>query len=193
MLYLDTSALVKLYIDEPGSRRTRREKVLANQLTTSVLTLPEFGSALARRLHAGDLVQADVTSALSRFREDMGQFALVTMSRALAQQALDLVSRHRIRGADAAQLASALYMARQVAGLDSLVIIAADRHLGVTHRAALLRRRAHPSPGLAGPVEPPERPITGSAPRPPDRAAPPVRFTENYWRRLYQQARFCDH
>jgi uncharacterized protein len=49
ILYLDTSALVKLYVDEVGSNIVRQAVADSNHLTTSLLSYTETRSAFSRR------------------------------------------------------------------------------------------------------------------------------------------------
>ena len=47
--YLDTSAVVKLYVSEPGSTETRRAVAAADEIASSVLTYAETRAAQARK------------------------------------------------------------------------------------------------------------------------------------------------
>jgi uncharacterized protein with PIN domain len=49
ILYLDTSALVKLYVDEDGTLRARRGVGDAEVVSTSEIAYVELRAALARR------------------------------------------------------------------------------------------------------------------------------------------------
>ena len=49
ILYLDTSSLVKLYVEEPGSEHVWQRVELATSVATSTVAYPETRSALARR------------------------------------------------------------------------------------------------------------------------------------------------
>ena len=53
ILYLDTSSLVKLYIDEPYSEEVWQWAVDAYALATSRVAYPEMLSALTRRYREG--------------------------------------------------------------------------------------------------------------------------------------------
>ena len=54
ILYLDTSSLVKLYVDEPGSEDVLRLVDQAELVTTSVVAYAEARAALARRRREKD-------------------------------------------------------------------------------------------------------------------------------------------
>ncbi|MEK7870800.1 MAG: type II toxin-antitoxin system VapC family toxin, partial [Nitrospirota bacterium] len=53
ILYLDTSSIVKLYIEEAGSDAVRRWAGEAEVLATCRIAYPELISALNRRLRGG--------------------------------------------------------------------------------------------------------------------------------------------
>jgi len=49
ILYLDSSAFVKIYIDESASESMRKAAVAADLLATSIVAYAEMRSAFARR------------------------------------------------------------------------------------------------------------------------------------------------
>jgi uncharacterized protein with PIN domain len=55
ILYLDTSALVKLYVEEPGSRAVRALLERAQVVSTSRVAYVEMWAGLARKLRQGEL------------------------------------------------------------------------------------------------------------------------------------------
>ena len=55
ILYLDTSALVKLYIEERGSEQVHAWVDEAEFICTSRVALPEAMSAFQRRFNRGEL------------------------------------------------------------------------------------------------------------------------------------------
>jgi len=59
ILYLDTSSIVKLYIEESGADAVRRWVEDAEVLASCRVAYPEFISALSRRLRAGDISKKD--------------------------------------------------------------------------------------------------------------------------------------
>ena len=66
--YLDTSAFVKLYVEEKGSDvvRTLAEDYDSNELIISDLTLLEARSAIRRRERQADVSAEDAISILER-------------------------------------------------------------------------------------------------------------------------------
>ena len=49
ILYLDTSAFVKLVVDEPGAAEAREWFAETRRAASSVITYPEAAAALSRR------------------------------------------------------------------------------------------------------------------------------------------------
>jgi predicted nucleic acid-binding protein len=105
MLYLDTSSLVKLYIEEPSSEAVRRWVQEATTLVSSCVAYPEALSAFARRHREQDLDDAGFHQVVQGFQRDWEAFAVVQVQENLAGQ---LAMKHVIRGFDAVHLAAAL-------------------------------------------------------------------------------------
>ena len=137
ILYLDTSSLVKLYVEEPGSADVHRILEEAEIATTSVVAYPEARAALARRRRERSLTVVGHRRAKAALDADWPRVLALDVSTSLARRAGDLAERHRLRGFDALHLASFLAIAREFPG-DDIRFSSADRTL---ERAA---RRAHP-------------------------------------------------
>ena len=67
ILYLDTSALVKLYVKEPGSQAVRALLEKAQIVSTSRVAYVEMRAGLARKLRQGELSEEKYEHALSDF------------------------------------------------------------------------------------------------------------------------------
>ena len=67
-LYLDTSSLVKLYVEEVGSNDVRNLVTRATVVATSIVAYPETRSALTLLLRSGDLTAANCLGGKARFR-----------------------------------------------------------------------------------------------------------------------------
>ena len=59
ILYLDTSSLVKLYVEEPGSPAVHADVEGSELVTTSIVAYTEARAALARRRREGSLTAGD--------------------------------------------------------------------------------------------------------------------------------------
>jgi uncharacterized protein len=110
-LYLDTSALVKVFIEEDGSARVRslaRGGAGAEVLLASRLGHTETAVTLARLVHLGRIPGANLLShlgALERYWEESIQEVDITES--VLQDARQLAQRFPLRTYDAIHLASA--------------------------------------------------------------------------------------
>ena len=113
ILYLDTSSLVKLYVDEPGSADVRQLVDQAEIVTASVVAYAEGRAALARRRRERSLTVAEHRRAKRAFDADWPRVLALDVSDHLARSAGDLAERHRLRGFDALHLASFLRMVRE--------------------------------------------------------------------------------
>jgi predicted nucleic acid-binding protein len=137
ILYLDTSSLVKLYVDEPGSPEVHRLVEDAELVVTSVVAYAEARAALARRHREGSLGIAEHRRARSALDADWPRLLSLDVSGQLARSAGELAERRRLRGFDAIHLASYLVVAREFRG-ERVRFSAADQRLV---RAARLARR----------------------------------------------------
>ena len=108
ILYLDTSALVKLYVREAGTSETRARVGEASLVATSRVAYPEARAAIARRQREAAITQRALDRAVSALDRDLGRFVVVELSAKVAKRAGDLAERRGLRGFDAIHLASAL-------------------------------------------------------------------------------------
>ena len=105
ILYLDTSSLVKLYLDEVHSEAVHRWAQEAEVLATSRVAYPETLAALARRRRKGDLDDASFQRVSTTFKEQWPSFAILDLNEMVAGE---LAITHALRGFDAIHLAAAL-------------------------------------------------------------------------------------
>ncbi len=114
ILYMDTSSLVKLYVDEVHSEVVRRWVQVADILATSRVAYPETLAALARRRREGDFDEASFQRVTDAFRAQWLNFAIINLNESLAGE---LAITHALRGFDAIHLAAALDLRRQAEGV----------------------------------------------------------------------------
>jgi predicted nucleic acid-binding protein len=110
ILYLDSSALVKLYVDEEGTELVRDAVVEAQIVGTCEIAYVELRAALARRHREGAITRALYRHVLRDIDVDWPHLFLVVVSSELVRHAADMAERHRLRAYDAIHLASGLTM-----------------------------------------------------------------------------------
>lgn len=115
MLYLDSSALAKLYVAEPGSEDVRvLVEAHRGRLFTSVVTWVEVQSALARCWRERRISHAQYQSQHQGFAADWRMLHAVNLSLPVLAPAERLFQQHALQAYDAIQLCSALWIGRPV-------------------------------------------------------------------------------
>jgi len=139
--YLDASALVKRYADEPGSRWVRQitDPNPENSILLAEITLAEVSAALAAKHRAtGGITRRQMARVLSRFLQDCDEiFLLLPVDRPVIDLAVELAQQHRLRGYDAVQLAAAVVTGETLKSQDlsAPVFVASDENLLTAARA----------------------------------------------------------
>jgi hypothetical protein len=132
--YVDTSALIKRYIDEVGSdwlRATFNTPPLPSVVFIH-LAIVEVTSALTRRMCEGILTPAEYTQAQNAFRADcLNEYELITTVDDVIDRANYLLERHPLRAYDAIHLAAAVIVNQQLlaANITPLTFLSADDRL----------------------------------------------------------------
>lgn len=134
ILYLDTSALVKLYVRERGSLQTRKLADHADALATSVVAYAEARSAFARLWRVRPASAGRHRARVTQLDRDWSRYLQVELTPALGRSAGELAEAHALRGFDAIHLASGLWLKSAYAG--ELRFVAFDRRLAAAARAA---------------------------------------------------------
>ena len=117
ILFLDTSALVKLYVEEAHSAAVRDRVDEAEVVAACRVAYPEAVSALSRRMRAGDLSKSAYGVASRALRRDWDRLAVVDFREVEAGR---LAAKHGLRGFDAIHLSSAMTIALAPTGPDLL-------------------------------------------------------------------------
>jgi predicted nucleic acid-binding protein len=124
VIYFDSSALVKLLVEEEGSDLAAQLWDGCDAAVSSRLVYPEVRAALAAAARNHDLDPAGQTAAQDAWEEYWSATRPIEFTRAVEQDAGELAARHALRGADAVHLASALAVS-----LPGLILAAWDRRL----------------------------------------------------------------
>lgn len=108
VVYLDTSALVKRYVEETGTPEVQTLIQAADVLGTSALARVEMAAALAKAVRVGALTREEAGTALETFLTDWPRLYRLKVTDPLLERASDLAWKEGIRGYDATHLAAAL-------------------------------------------------------------------------------------
>lgn len=131
--YFDSSALVKRYVTEIGSLWVRtRCADLSRTIATVNLSRIEAAAALAGKLRGKFIMQDDYDRARAALTADFQLgYVVISVTQPRINLAVDLTTRHCLRGYDALHLSCALLFNRQLLRqkLPPLAFIAADNDL----------------------------------------------------------------
>jgi len=127
MLYFDTSAMVKQYLDEQDSDRYRAVWDYSVGIATSAVAYAEMMAVLHRKRRAGGITEERLRLAIGAFQGDWGRLYQVPVSSQLNPIIDEIVAKHNLRGFDAMHLASALLVDRS--RRENATFVCADRPL----------------------------------------------------------------
>lgn len=108
IVYFDSSAFVKLLVDEEGSDVAAILWDGCDAAVSSRLAYPEVRAALAAATRAGRLDQDGQRRAEDLWEDFWSSTRAVELSEAVSRRAGDLASERALRGVDAVHLASVL-------------------------------------------------------------------------------------
>ena len=124
--FFDSSALLKRYVDEPGSAQVDALLATDAERAVSAITHTEVACALARRV-------SNTTRLLGQLSDDLKSPLHVAITDEVIAMSVALGVKHRLRGCDALQLAAAVSL-KKAAGRP-VRFICADEDLNVAARA----------------------------------------------------------
>jgi len=125
ILYLDSSSLVKIYLEEAESDLVREWVGVAEAVATSRVAYPEVLSAFTRRKEQGDLDPHVFELLQESLDSDWTNFVLLPVQE---RRAGALVVKHVLRGFDAVHLAAASAL-REILTGDSVLFSSFDGRL----------------------------------------------------------------
>lgn len=108
ILYLDTSALVKQYVQEHGSRDVQKLIQTAEHAGTSMITRTEMAAALVRATRMGLIPGTEGEAAWNGFLTDWESITRLKVSGQIIERSSALAWKYPLRGYDALHLASAV-------------------------------------------------------------------------------------
>jgi predicted nucleic acid-binding protein len=127
IVYLDTSALVKHYVQESGSEEVERVIGEARLVGTAAITRVEMAAALAKAVRMHLLSWDEAAEALSAFEAEWESLVRLQLHELLLARAASLAWERGLRGYDAVHMASALFW-RDIVG-EPVVLATHDREL----------------------------------------------------------------
>jgi len=133
ILYLDTSSMLKLYVEEADSDAVEKLVNQANGAGTSLVGYAEMRAGLARAQRMGRLTTSAYDEALASFEARWATIYTIAVDAGLVRAAGDLAERHPLRGFDAVHLASAIALRADTA--EPVTFSSADGRLLTAARA----------------------------------------------------------
>lgn len=127
MIYFDTSALIKGFVEEAGSAFVRKTIDNEEYVATSKIAYAEIYSGLNRKCRERHLTQADYRLVARRFEDEYSTYVRLEISDAILGLARDLLERHSLRPLDAIHISAALTLRSAID--ESVLFASADRKL----------------------------------------------------------------
>lgn len=137
ILYLDTSSLLKLFVDEPGTDEVVARVESADIVATSVIAYAEAHGALGRRHREGAITKAELHDLLARFSEAWLRVLSIVLSAPVYTRAGPLAVQYALRGMDTIHLSSYVELLSQGGTVEFL------SHDARLMEAATKQRRRH--------------------------------------------------
>src|SRR5471030_482793 len=109
-VYLDTSSLVKLYVEQIGSDDVRQDLAEASSAATSLVAYAEARAAFARLRREGDITRQAFGAVKREFNGDWAGYVVVEPTIDLCRVAGDLADQYGLRGFDSIHLATFLHL-----------------------------------------------------------------------------------
>ena len=125
--YLDTSTLVKLYIEESESEEVKNLIDKSNSVSTSLIAYTEARAAFARRYREKAFSRAQFIKLKDALNKDWDHFLIIILTKEISFLAGDLAEKHKLRGFDAIHLASAITIKQKLSS--PIIFSCADQKL----------------------------------------------------------------
>lgn len=116
ILYLDTSALIKLWIPEPESATVKLRVQAATGIATAAVAYAETRAALAAMARNRRFGRAGLEAARKSLDEQWPDIAAIAINDGIIRAAGDLAETHGLRGFDAVHLACYAQLLRRSPG-----------------------------------------------------------------------------
>lgn len=107
ILYLDTSAILKRYFQEPFSEELSAKWKKSKMIVTSAVAYAETMATIYRKKRETELDNKTIQNIVQTFKMDWSGFVRVEITEDLNEYIDKVVQKHPLRGFDAIHLASA--------------------------------------------------------------------------------------
>ena len=135
IIYFDTSALVKRYIEEAGSREVAALFEEGNAILGSVIVAQvEMAAALQKAIRLGNASEALLSEIWQDFLNDWKSFTRIQVSGSLVERASQISFTNKLRGYDSLHLAAATMWQEKLAM--PVVLASFDREIWLAGRSA---------------------------------------------------------
>jgi predicted nucleic acid-binding protein len=114
LVYLDTSSLVKLYVEEDGSSDVAALVGSSKVTATSIVAYAEAKAAFARRCREKAFTRKEHESIKTFFDKDWSNYFILNVTGEIISLAGNLAEKHSLRGFDSIHLSSALTLRREL-------------------------------------------------------------------------------
>lgn len=114
IVYCDTSALFKLYVQESGTNKVKEILARATSLSIAELGIIELYSALVRKAFQENIPLKQLESVLKSVETDWHAFSQVPWDESLIHESKKIIKKFLLRSYDAVHLASALLLAKNL-------------------------------------------------------------------------------
>lgn len=132
--FVDSSALVKRYVDETGSAWVLNlfESSLDDEFFVAAITGVEIVAAITRRARGGSISGSDAALVCNQCRTDLQtQYQIVEITAGIIESGMQLAELRGLRGYDAVQLAAgrAVNSTCIASSLPPVIFVCADNEL----------------------------------------------------------------
>jgi len=114
IVYLDTSSLVKLYIEEDESSKVDVLVKSSEVTATSLVAYAEARAAFARRFREKAFTTDEYNRLKEFFDKDWNRYLILSVTKDMIRLAGDMAEKHALRGFESIHLASALTLRQEL-------------------------------------------------------------------------------
>ena len=114
ILYLDTSSLVKLYVEEEASLKIETLVRSSEATATSIVSYAEARAAFARRFREKSFTSDEHDRIKEFFDKDWRNYFILNLTQDMVKLAGNLAEKYALGGFDSIHLASAMILHQEV-------------------------------------------------------------------------------